>query len=143
MDAGRNRSRRRQRRLPPNDPVHRPGRPVPLILQSAAVSGTRSGSRNRQSFKALLDGGGVLDAGQAGVEAVLPQELLVGAALDDFAVAQHQELIGASDGAQAMGDDEAGAGGPKTLEGLLDEAFGGGVHAGGGLVEDKDGRVFQ
>ena len=54
-----------------------------------------------------------------------------------------KDLIGRADGAEAMGDDKAGAVGHEALEGFLDEPFGGGIDAGGGLVEDQNGRVFQ
>ena len=45
--------------------------------------------------------------------------------------------------AEPVRDDDAGALDEQSLEGLLDLAFGLGIDAGGGLVEDEDGRVFQ
>ena len=94
-------------------------------------------------FEGLFDEGDVLDAGEPGIESFGGEELLVSAAFDDFAMVQDEDRAGMSDGAEAMSDDEAGAAGHESIEGLLDEPFGGGIHAGGGLVEDKDGSVAQ
>ena len=103
----------------------------------------RAGSRNLEFLETFLDEGGVLDAGEAGVEAVLRHEFIVGAALDDAALAQDEDLAGPADGAEAVGDDEAGAVGHEAVEGFLNEPLGGGVHAGGGFVEDEQGGVLQ
>jgi hypothetical protein len=81
--------------------------------------------------------------GEAGVEAVEGEQLVMGAAFDDFAVAQDEDEVGVADGAEAMGDDEAGAAGHEPVQGLLDETFGRGVDAGGGFVEDQDRAVFE
>lgn len=43
------------------------------------------------------------------VETVFVQQLLVAPLLDDFAVLDDDHVISVADGAQAMGDDEAGA----------------------------------
>lgn len=94
-------------------------------------------------FEGLLDEGDVLDMREAGVEAVEGEEFVMGAAFDDFAMAENEDEIGVSDGAEAMGYDEAGAAGHEALESLLDETFGGGVHAGGGFVEDEDRTVAK
>jgi hypothetical protein len=42
----------------------------------------------------------------------------VGAAFDDLVVADDENLVGAADGAEPMGDDEAGAIGHETFEGV-------------------------
>ena len=74
-------------------------------------------------FEGLLDEGDVLDMGEAGVEAVQREQLIMGAALDDFAVPQDQDQVGVADGAEAMGDDEAGATGHEPVQSFLDEPF--------------------
>ena len=60
-----------------------------------------------------------------------------------LAFAQDENLVGMADGAEAVGDDEAGAVGEQAFERFLNELFGAGVHAGGGLVEDEDGGVLE
>jgi len=61
--------------------------------------------------------------------------------LDDPAVVDHQELVGIADGAQAMGDHEAGPARHEAEQSLVDAGFGACIDAAGGLVEDKDRRV--
>ncbi len=64
-------------------------------------------------------------------------------AFDDAPALQHQDLVGMADGGKPVGDDEAGAVLHEPVERLLDEAFGGVVHAGRGLVENENRRIFQ
>ena len=52
-------------------------------------------------------------------------------------------LVGVADGAQAVGDHEAGAALHQAQQRLLDARLGAGVDAAGGLVQDQDGRVGQ
>mgnify|MGYP000687891786 CR=1 FL=1 len=63
--------------------------------------------------------------------------------LGDTAILHHQDLIRVLDGSQPVGDGEdrlpLGQGG----QGLLDQVLVLRVHAGGGLVQDDDGRVLQ
>ncbi len=80
---------------------------------------------------------------QVVVETFFIQQFLVGALLDDLAVIDHQDVVGIPDGAQAVGDDEAGASGHQAQQGLLDAGLGARVHAAGGFVEDQDCRVGQ
>ena len=102
--------------------------------------GHGAGSTDRfQFFESLLDEGGVLDAGETGVEPLLLDEFVVGAALDNAAVFQHQNLVGIANSAQPVCDDKTGATAHESLEGLLDESFGGGIDTGSGLVENEDG----
>ena len=63
------------------------------------------------------------------------------AALDDFAMVDHEDLVGRADRAQAVRDHEAGAAFHQPQQGLLDVLLGPGVDAAGGLVEDQDRRV--
>ena len=65
------------------------------------------------------------------------------AAFHDLAVVEHQHLVGVADGAQPVGDDEAGAALPAALQGRLDQPLGARVHAGRGFVQDQDARVRQ
>ncbi len=65
------------------------------------------------------------------------------APLDDAAAVHDDDLVGADDGAQAMGDDKAGAPFHQCVHGLLDDLLGGRIDAAGRLVEDQDGRVRQ
>ncbi len=58
----------------------------------------------------------------------------MGALFVDLALFDDEDLVGAADGAEAVGDDEGGAVLHQALEGLLDEFFGGGINAGGGFV---------
>lgn len=53
------------------------------------------------------------------------------------------DLMGILDRAEAVRDDEARPVLPQLIDGLLDEFFTLGVHGAGGLVEEKDGRVFE
>src|SRR5438552_11936644 len=48
------------------------------------------------------------------------EQLRVGAALDDLAALDHQDLIRAADGRQAMRDDEGGTASPQVAEPVLD-----------------------
>ena len=97
----------------------------------------------RQFLKAFFDEGGVLDAGQPRVKAVQGQQFGVRAALDDLTVPQYQDLIRLANGAQTMGDDEAGAVGHEAFQRLLDQLFRRRVHAGGRFIQNQDRRVLQ
>jgi hypothetical protein len=46
---------------------------------------------------------------EVGVFAAGGEQLFVGTAFDDMAVVEHYNLVGVADGAQAMGDHEAGS----------------------------------
>ena len=59
-------------------------------------------------LKPFLDEGGVLDAGEFGVEAVQREEGVVCAAFDDGAMLKHENLVGYANGAEAVGNHEAG-----------------------------------
>ena len=53
------------------------------------------------------------------VDASVSQQLRVCAAFDDAAVVEHQDLIGASNGAESMGDDEGRASFQQDFECFL------------------------
>ena len=61
----------------------------------------------------------------------------------DLAILQHKQLVGVADGAQAVGDDKAGAAVQQPGKRLLDEQLGAGVHAAGCLVQDQQARVGE
>ena len=65
----------------------------------------------------------------------------MGALLDQLTVVDHQNLVGFADGAEAVGDDKAGASMHQPQHGLLDVLLGTGIDAAGGFVEDQDARV--
>ena len=77
------------------------------------------------------------------VEAFFIQQLLVGALFDDLAIVDDQHMVGIPDGAEAVGDDKAGAAGHQAQQGFLDAGLGAGVHAAGGLIQYQDGWVGQ
>jgi hypothetical protein len=77
------------------------------------------------------------------VVAALAQQLGMRAHLADAPVLDHQDAVGAPDGRQAVGDDEAGAPLHQVLHALLDQGLRQGVHRAGSLVHDEDLRVGQ
>ena len=80
---------------------------------------------------------------EVAVDAAEGEEVVVLAALDDAAVVEYEDLVGAADGRKAVGDGEDGAAAHGFVEGVLDGALGFGVEGAGGFVEDEDGRVAQ
>ena len=64
-------------------------------------------------------------------------------ALDDLAGAQYENLVRLANRAQAMRDHEARASGHQSFERFLNQSFRRGVHAGGGFVEEQDGRILE
>ena len=67
----------------------------------------------------------------------------MGALLDDLAVFQDDDLAGAADRAEAVGDDDRGAAVEEALEAFLDRFLGPDVDVGGRLVEDQDPRFGE
>ena len=102
-----------------------------------------AGGLEGEFLEFFFDEGGVLNAGELGVDAFLLEQGMVVAAFDDAALVHDEDLVGVADGGKAVGDDDGGASGQEALKGLLNEFFRGGVHAGGGFVEDEDGAVFE
>ena len=72
------------------------------------------------------------------VTAVKVNELVVGARFDDASLLQHHDKVSMAHGGKAMGDDQGGAPGEESVEGLLDEGLALGVEGTGGFVEDED-----
>ena len=77
------------------------------------------------------------------VEAFFIQQFLVGALLHDLAIVNHQHVVGIPDGAEAVGNDKAGAAGHQAQQSLLDARLGARVHAAGGFVQDQDRGIGQ
>ena len=65
------------------------------------------------------------------------------AAFDDGAMLKHENLVGLTNGAEAVGDHETGATLHQALESFLNQALGGGVDTGGGFIEDQNRRIGQ
>src|SRR5438067_1649116 len=99
--------------------------------------------RRRKLLKTLLDKRGPLNPRQLAVEAIQREEFVVRAALDDLALPHDENLIGFANRAEAMGDDKAGAVGHEPFQGFLNKPLRGGIHAGGGFIENKNRRIFQ
>ena len=77
------------------------------------------------------------------VKAVVGEELLVGALLAELAFVHDEDGVGALDGAEAVGDQDAGAAGDHAGEGEAHAVFGVGVDGAGGFVEDEDAGVVR
>src|SRR5262249_12503463 len=80
---------------------------------------------------------------QLAVAACLGEELLVRAALDDLPVLEDENLVGALDGRQAMGDDERGPSLAQRPEAVLNHRLAFAVEARRRLVQDEDARVGE
>ena len=63
--------------------------------------------------------------------------------LHNVAVIQHQNEVGVHDGAEPVGDDEAGSPLHQLVHGLLHQYFRPGVHVGGGLVQNQQRTTCQ
>mmetsp|Transcript_29011 Transcript_29011/g.81160 ORF Transcript_29011/g.81160 Transcript_29011/m.81160 type:complete len:411 (-) Transcript_29011:664-1896(-) len=71
------------------------------------------------------------------------QEVGVGPVLHHAAVVQHEDLVGASHRAQAMGNHERGAAPHDPLQSLLHQSLALGVERAGGLVQQQHSGVLQ
>src|SRR5689334_2003601 len=76
-----------------------------------------------------------LEVEEGGVAAALGDELIVGAALDDVAVVEHDDLVRHADGREPVRDDDRDLVVRELAEALEDLDLGLGVHRRGGLVE--------
>jgi hypothetical protein len=81
----------------------------------------------------------------AGVEVVVTaaecEEHLMIAALDDAAAFDYEDLIGAADGREPVGDHEGSSAEHELIQALLDHGFGFGVERTGGFVENQYPRL--
>ena len=73
------------------------------------------------------------------VEALLADQLLVVALLDDGAVLDHQNGVGVLDGGKSVGNDKAGLVLHQCRHGVLNLDLRAGVHVGGGFVQNQNG----
>src|SRR5260221_2834208 len=71
------------------------------------------------------------------------QQLLVGAALDDLAAFEHQDLVGAADGREPVRDHERRAPPPQRAQTVLDHGLALAVEARGRLVQDQDAWIGE
>src|ERR1700730_6208157 len=67
----------------------------------------------------------------------------MGATLDDLTLLDDEDLVGAADGGEAVGDHEGGPALHEVAQAVLDHGLGLGVEGAGGLVEDEDAGVGQ
>lgn len=65
----------------------------------------------------------------------------MGALLDDAPMVEDDDLVGITDGGEAMGDDKGGAPLHDGVHASLYELLGTGVDTGGCLVKDEDGGI--
>ena len=65
------------------------------------------------------------------------------AAFGDLPAGEHDDLLCAANGGEAVGDDDNGFVLHQRVDGLLHGDFAFGVERGGGFIQDDDGRVFQ
>src|SRR5262245_19762455 len=85
----------------------------------------------------------VLAVVQLLVAAAAREELGVGAALDDAAALEHQDLVGRADGREAVRDHEGRAAAAQLGESRLDQALALAVEARGRLVEYQEARMGE
>ena len=84
-----------------------------------------------------------LHGDQAGIDAILGQQLLVPPGLHTYPAIQHDDLIGLCHRRETMGNDDRGAVLHQAVERLLNDGLTLRVHVRGGLIEDQDRRIFQ
>ena len=82
------------------------------------------------------------DGGEATVDAVLLHQLIVRAKLFNAAILHHEDLVGISNGCQAMSDRDDRLAARQLGDRLLDGVLVFGVDARRRLVKDDNGRVF-
>ena len=80
---------------------------------------------------------------QPGVKSVAGNQRLVVAGFHNLTILQRQNSVGVADGAQAVGDDQAGTSLHQSVQCLLDQDFAFGVEGTGGFVEDQDTGSFR
>src|SRR5882672_4270518 len=81
---------------------------VPSSPADSSASHGNDRLRSKNSLKTFFNESGVLDVGEPGVEAVQFQKLFVCALLNDLPLTKNKDLVRAANGAQPMGNHEAG-----------------------------------
>src|ERR1700735_1855474 len=84
-----------------------------------------------------------LSAIELRVRPLVRQERVVRAFLDDAAVIEDRDAVGAADGAQAMGDDERRASTEELDHRLLDQPLALAVETRRGFIEHDDRRILE
>src|SRR5262252_611844 len=79
----------------------------------------------------------------AGIESLRCEQALMGAALDDRALVEHDDLVGRDDGGQPMRDYQRGAIARDPVQRVLDLLLGVTVERRGCFVEHQDRWPFQ
>lgn len=77
------------------------------------------------------------------IHAILLDEFAVRALFDDATAFDDDDLVGLEDGVEAMRNGEGCASLHEFARGFFKQGFGLGVKAGGGFVEDEDGRILE
>src|SRR5690606_34581968 len=115
-----------------------PGRAGAPARRGSAGRGRGGAARaGRVRARTVLRGGvGELGPVQLLVAAVRGQQFLVAALFDDAPLLDHQDPVGGADGGEPVRDDDGGAPAQRLGQRLLHRGLGGGVQAGGGLVQD-------
>ena len=75
---------------------------------------------------------------QAGIDAVVGDQFVMGSTFDDFPVIEYDDQISVADGAEAMRDDKCCPAVEKNLQSILQTQFCGAVDAAGGLVQNQN-----
>ena len=83
------------------------------------------------------------DAYERGVSPFVRDELLVGADLDEAAVVDHRDQVGALRGGEPVRDDDHAAPGHEPLERPVEQQLGTGIEARRGFVEHEHRRVDE
>src|SRR5262249_23446946 len=131
-------------------PMARPIGEGGVSTTSSAAGRKASSSRSRRSrsfgngitlLADFMDAG--LHAVEGGVAAAGPDQLVVGAVLDQAATLDRDDAVAAAHHREAVGDDEHGAALGDLAHVLLDDPFALVVERARGLVEDQDARVAQ
>lgn len=65
------------------------------------------------------------------------------ATLGDASGVDDEDLVGVTDGGQAVGDDDDRPSGRQLGQGPVNVSFGGGIGLSGGLVQDEDRGVLE
>src|SRR5579875_79133 len=79
----------------------------------------------------------------AAVGVAASEQFVVIALIDQFALAQDQDLISLADLREAMGNQQGGTALQHAANGLLDLVLGGAINGAGRIVEDQDARIGQ
>lgn len=80
---------------------------------------------------------------QVRIRGAMCEQLRVGARLHQHAVVQHRDAFGATNGRQAVSDDQGGAGLHQPFESVREGSFCLGVERARGLIEHEHGCVLH